>query len=55
MLIGIVAALGVCAALASVVAIILYRRARCRRAQYDYANNPIFGASGAKRVSVPFN
>ena len=53
MLVGIIAALGVCAILSSVVAVVLYRRNRKRRSQYDYANNPIYGASGAKKVGKP--
>ena len=48
MLVGIIAALGVCAALASVVAVVLYRRGKRRRAGNDYANNPIYGANGAR-------
>ena len=48
MLVGIIAALGVCAALASLVAVVLYRRGKRRRAGNDYSNNPIYGANGAR-------
>ena len=49
---GIVAALGVCAVIAAVTAVVLYRRGRAKRSGNEHASDPIFGRKANKKVCV---